>query len=140
LHSLLPSRVFQGKTGDFAFWDAKQHVTPACRVEPSSAEDVVTILTAVKENQCHFAIKSGGHARFAGASNADGGVTIDLVRLNKIELEADKKSATIGAGNRWGRVYRELEKDEVTVIGGRVASVGVGGVILGGKFSSQLIF
>jgi FAD/FMN-containing dehydrogenase len=91
----------------------------------------------VKENKCHFAIKSGGHARFAGASNADGGVTIDLVRLNSITLSADKKSVTIGAGNRWAEVYRSLEAENLTVIGGRVATVGVGGVILGGESSLQ---
>lgn len=96
---------------------------------------MVQILNLVKEHQCHFAIKSGGHARFAGASNADGGVTIDLVRLNSIKLSADKKSVTIGAGNRWAEVYRSLEAEDLTVIGGRVATVGVGGVILGGEFS-----
>lgn len=94
---------------------------------------MVRILNTVKEHGCHFAIKSGGHARFAGASNADAGVTIDLVRFNAIKLSTDKQSVTIGAGNRWAAVYRALEADNLTVIGGRVATVGVGGVILGGE-------
>lgn len=94
---------------------------------------MVEILKTVKEHGCHFAVKSGGHARFAGASNADGGVTIDLVRLDEVELAEDKKSVTIGAGNRWARVYRKLEEDDLTVVGGRAATVGVGGAILGGK-------
>jgi FAD/FMN-containing dehydrogenase len=114
-------------------WDAKQDVTPACRVEPGSAEDVKTILNTVKETQCHFAIKSGGHSRFKGASNAEGGVTIDLVRLDQIKLSADKKSVVLGAGLRWATVYRTLEADGLTVLGGRVATVGVGGIMLGGK-------
>ncbi|QDS68879.1 hypothetical protein FKW77_007619 [Venturia effusa] len=80
-----------------------------------------------------FAVKSGGHARFAGASNANGGVTIDLVRFDEIKLAEDKNSVMIGAGNRWGRVYRKLEENNLTVIGGRGASVGVGGLILGGR-------
>lgn len=125
--------MFIGQSGGFAFWDVKQHVTPACRVEPASALDVVEILQTVKEYGCHFAVKSGGHARFAGASNADGGVTIDLVRLNEVTLDSDKKSVVIGPGNRWADVYRKLEGDDLTVIGGRVATVGVGGLILGGQ-------
>lgn len=96
------------------------------------------ILQTVKEYACHFAVKSGGHARFAGASNADGGVTIDLVKLDEVELAGDKKSVTIGAGNRWSRVYRKLEGDKLTVMGGRVATVGVGGAILGGKSSFHI--
>ncbi|TLD35555.1 Proteasome subunit alpha type-4 [Venturia nashicola] len=135
LQSELSSRVFFAKFGNFAFWDAKQQVTPACRVEPASAQDVVVVLNTVKEHGCHFAVKSGGHARFAGASNADGGVTIDLVRLDEIGLAADKKSVRIGAGNRWGRIYRKLEGDKLTVVGGRVATVGVGGATLGGGIS-----
>jgi FAD/FMN-containing dehydrogenase len=131
----LHNQVFLGKSGNFSFWDAKQEVTPACRVEPESAQHIAQILNTVKEKQCHFAIKSGGHARFAGSSNADGGVTIDLVRLNSIKLSSDKKSVTIGAGSRWADVYRSLEAEHLTVIGGRVATVGVGGVILGGKLS-----
>lgn len=91
------------------------------------------VLETVKEYGCHFAVKSGGHARFAGASNADGGVTIDLVRLDEVGLAEDKKSVRIGSGNRWGKVYRKLEEDQLTVVGGRVATVGVGGAILGGK-------
>lgn len=91
------------------------------------------VLQTVKEHRCHFAVKSGGHARFAGASNADGGITIDLVRLDVVGLAEDKKSVTVGAGNRWARVYRTLEEDDLTVVGGRVATVGVGGAILGGK-------
>jgi FAD/FMN-containing dehydrogenase len=128
----LPDQVFLGKSGAFSFWDAKQDLTPACRVEPASAQDVKTILDTVKETQCHFAIKSGGHSRFAGASNAEGGVTVDLVRLNRIELSEDKKSVVVGAGLRWAEVYRKLELDGLSVLGGRVATVGVGGILLGG--------
>jgi FAD/FMN-containing dehydrogenase len=138
LISKLPEHVFLGKSGAFSIWDAKQDVTPACRVEPGSAEDVKIILNTVKKEKCHFAIKSGGHSRFKGASNAEGGVTIDLVRLNQIELSADKKSVFLGAGLRWAEVYSALEADGLTVLGGRVATVGVGGILLGGSLLSNL--
>ncbi|KAK3063092.1 hypothetical protein LTS18_002766, partial [Coniosporium uncinatum] len=135
LTSKFPEQVFLGKSGNFDLWDAKQDLAPACRAEPASAEDVRVVLEAVKEAQCHFAVKSGGHARFAGASNAEGGVTIDLVRLDEIRLSSDKKSVTIGAGNRWMEIYRALEAEGLTVVGGRVADVGVGGLLLGGGIS-----
>jgi len=128
-----PEQFFRGRSGNFDLWDAKQDLPPAYRVEPASSEDVRVLLEAVKEAQCHFAIKSGVHARFAGASNAEGGVNIDMVRLNEIRLSSDKKSVTIGAGNRWMEVYRALEAEGLTVIGGRVADVGVGGLLLGGQ-------
>lgn len=90
--------------------------------------------------QCKFAVKSGGHAAFAGASNIDSGVTIDLINLNQIVLSDDQTQASIGAGNVWYDVYTALQPKNVTVIGGRVSAIGVGGLTLGGGisfFSSQ---
>lgn len=132
--SLIPSQLFFGKDGDFAFWDAKQSdLTPACRVEPASAEEVSFILQTVVEAKCHFAIKSGGHARAAGFSNSEGGVTVDLVRMANVEVSSNKKSVNVGAGARWLDVYTALEEQGLSVVGGRVADVGVGGLTLGGK-------
>lgn len=90
--------------------------------------------TLVSE-QCNFAVKSGGHARDAGSSNVDGGVTIDLARMKNVEIAGDKKTAKVGAGARWGDVYTSVEKENLMVVGGRVADVGVGGLTLGGKLT-----
>jgi FAD/FMN-containing dehydrogenase len=70
---------------------------------------------------------------FAGASNAPGGITIDLRYLNGIELSEDQETASIGPGNKWGDVYEVLEPKGLTVVGGRVSHVGVGGFMLGGR-------
>ena len=83
--------------------------------------------------QCPFAVKSGGHAAFAGASNIQGGVTIDLVNLNQVQVSSDKTLTRVGAGNRWLDVYSKLDLQQLSVVGGRVADIGVGGLTLGGK-------
>lgn len=85
--------------------------------------------------QCKFAVKSGGHAAFAGASNIEGGVTLDLRKLNQIVVSADKKQTAVGAGNVWYDVYTKLQPMGLTVIGGRVSAIGVGGLTLGGGIS-----
>ncbi|KAF2104658.1 FAD-binding domain-containing protein [Rhizodiscina lignyota] len=137
LASALPSKVFLAKEGNFQYWDSKcADLQPACRLEPESAQDVATAYGIVKEHECQFAIKSGGHGLHPGASNVEGGVVFDLSRsLNTITISADKKTVDIGPGARWLQVYEELEKDELIVLGGRVADVGVGGLILGGGIS-----
>lgn len=78
-------------------------------------------------------MKSGGHAMFAGGSNAIGGITIDLKNLDGVELSEDESTVSVGPGNRWGSVYNKLEPKGLTVVGGRVSHVGVGGFMLGGK-------
>jgi len=73
-----------------------------------------------------------------GASNAPGGVTIDLSGIDDIDVSDDLESVRIGTGNRWAGVYRKLEPLNRTVAGGRNSDVGVGGFVLGGQFS-QLV-
>ncbi|KAM0263967.1 hypothetical protein ACHAQJ_001002 [Trichoderma viride] len=123
------------------YWAQQQALTrPACRFSPSSSEEVSLAVLTLRVTQCKFAVKSGGHAAFAGASNIDSGVTIDLINLSQIALSADKTQASIGPGNVWYDVYSYLQPHNITVIGGRVSAIGVGGLTLGGGisfFSSQ---
>ena len=89
-------------------------------------------LLLLRLTQCPFAVKSGGHAAFAGASNIQGGITINFAKLNEIVLSSDKSMTSVGPGNTWFDVYKTLEPENVQVIGGRVAAIGVGGLTLGG--------
>lgn len=84
--------------------------------------------------QCPFAVKGGGHTAFKGASSIEGGITISLERLNKIQALSNGV-ATVGAGSRWYDVYTTLEKSNLAVVGGRASSVGVSGLTLGGGIS-----
>jgi FAD/FMN-containing dehydrogenase len=72
---------------------------------------------------------------FSGASNIDGGLTIDLLKLNQVTVSADQIQTSVGSGNRWIDVYSVLEPKGLAVIGGRVADIGVGGLTLGGGMS-----
>ena len=69
-------------------------------MEPAGPEDISFILRTVVDSRCRFAIKSGGHERAPGGSNIEGGITIDLVRLNGIAVAEDRKSVKLGAGLR----------------------------------------
>ncbi|PMD66410.1 FAD binding domain-containing protein, partial [Hyaloscypha bicolor E] len=113
------------------FSQQQREVVPACVFLPASAEDVSQALRSIKEHQCHFAVKSGGHAMSAGASNAPQGITIDLRHLNRIELADDQLTTSVGAGTRWGEVYRRLEPLNLTAVGGRDSQIGAGGFVLG---------
>ena len=120
--------------GESSYWSNLQAETlPACRVEPVTAKDVSASLLITKFFGCPFAVKSGGHAAFKGASNSDGGLTIDLTSLSIIQVSSDNTLTQVGAGNRWIDVYTHLESLQLSVIGGRVADIGVGGLILGGN-------
>ena len=110
-------------------------MNPYCifRAPDKDAVSVVVLLSRL--SSCPFAVKSGGHAAFKGASNIEGGITVSLADLNAITVSSDKKTAAVGPGNTWNDVYTYLAKYELAAIGGRVAPIGTGGLTLGGGIS-----
>ncbi|KAH7380286.1 FAD binding domain-containing protein [Phaeosphaeria sp. MPI-PUGE-AT-0046c] len=119
-----------------SYWSACQRSpTPAAIFEPKSAKEVAIAVLLCKGAKCRFAVRSGGHAPMKNASSIDDGLVIDMKNLNTIQLSEDKSIASIGTGNRWEAVFRELEKDGLGVAGGRSGDVGVGGYTLGGGIS-----
>ncbi|KUI53149.1 Bifunctional solanapyrone synthase [Cytospora mali] len=92
-----------------------------------------------------FALRSGGHGTSLGASNIEGGITLDLGLSDWTRVVDNSQSADggeefaalvdIGPGARWRDVYAALDKHGLMVAGGRDGSVGVGGLLLGGGIS-----
>ncbi|RYP31090.1 hypothetical protein DL767_005934 [Monosporascus sp. MG133] len=121
-----------------SYFSAQQSaIHPACIVSPETTQDVSATVAwlMTKGNDCHFAVRSGGHTSWAGASNIAGGVVIDLRTLSTVELSADKSTILVGAGATWDAVYAKLDPLGLSVNGGRAAGVGVGGLTLGGGIS-----
>ncbi|KAK7756117.1 hypothetical protein SLS62_001709 [Diatrype stigma] len=108
----------------------QRSMQPACIVSPQSVEDVSTAVKALArlreedEQASRFAIRSGGHSSWAGASNIEGGSVIDLRSLNTVELSTDKSRVSVGVGATWGEVYEALEPHGLAANGGRAYQVG----------------
>lgn len=118
------------------FWSLQQkEPAPRCIVKPERAIDVSTIVLMSRLTQCSFAVRSGGHAAFRGASSADGGITVTFENMKGITLSQDRKIAAIEPGNIWYDIYLALQSHNVTVAGGRVSGIGIGGLITGGGIS-----
>jgi len=111
----------------------QQEIVPACFILPRSPRDVSDAIKIIIQHRCIFAVKSGGHAMFSGASNAPGGITLDLQYLNDLDISPDHSTAYVGPGNRWADVYDFLDPMNLTAVGGRDSQVGVGGFLLGGE-------
>jgi FAD/FMN-containing dehydrogenase len=92
------------------------------------------VLQIAKLTSCPFTVKSGGHAAFAGGSSIQDGILINLAKMNEVTLSKDRQTTRVGPGNVWSGVYKVLDSLGVSVVGGREAGVGVGGLTLGGEF------
>ncbi|KAH7549081.1 hypothetical protein BM1_10466 [Bipolaris maydis] len=118
------------------FWSQQQREpVPRCIFRPETAQEVANVVRVSQANKCRFAFRSGGHAQFAGASSADGGITVLFERMAGITLSEDKNIVSIGPGALWSDIYGNLAEHNLAVVGGRVADVGIGGLVTGGGIS-----
>lgn len=138
--SALPGKVFRPQDSEYAAASAhydslqEQALRPACILIPTSASDVANAIKILARHaSVHFAVTSGGCMPNSGAANIEGGVTINLQKLNQIELKENHSVVSVGPGARWGEVFEALDPLGLSTMGGRVANVGVGGLTLGGK-------
>jgi hypothetical protein len=116
-------------------WAQSAWAYPTCIFRPSSLAELQSVVPQLVNSQVKFSIRSGGHAPHRGMSSIDGGVLVDMSLFNELQYDAASQTARIGTGLRWGEVHSLLEQYEVTVVGGRIADVGVGGLTLGSGLS-----
>ena len=97
-----------------------------------SADDVARCVHWSTRNGIRLAARSGGHS-YGGYSTVQGGLVVDVSRLNGVALAPDHRTATVGAGAMLGEVYDRLyAAGHVTIPAGSCRTVGVAGLTLGG--------
>ena len=111
--------------------------SPGLVLQPENAEEVSRALLYAREQDVPLAVRSGGHG-ISGRSTLDGGIIIDLGKLNGIRVDGEK--AYLGPGARWGHVARELGRHGLGMSSGDYGDVGVGGLATAGGvgFMSRL--
>ncbi|KAF4944581.1 hypothetical protein FSARC_14636 [Fusarium sarcochroum] len=104
-------------------WSALARRNASAVFHPSSAEQVAKALQLVEFFGQEFAVRGGGHSPNPGWASIEGGLLISTDRLNTLHYDEAADVMSIGAGNRWGMVYKYLEKFGVLVTGGHSAPV-----------------
>ncbi|KAK3940694.1 hypothetical protein QBC46DRAFT_353986 [Diplogelasinospora grovesii] len=105
---------------------------PDCVVQPETAAHVQAIVKEARSRKLKITIKCNGHS-YAGHSTAFNGISLDLRKMRKAELDMKSKTVTINAGCQWGHVYETLINgghNGFIINGGRCPTVGVSGFML----------
>jgi alkanesulfonate monooxygenase SsuD/methylene tetrahydromethanopterin reductase-like flavin-dependent oxidoreductase (luciferase family) len=101
---------------------------PGLVLRPGSVDDVAAALAFAREQDVPLAIRSGGHG-ISGRSTNDGGIVVDLGKLDRIEvLDAASGRIRLGPGARWGHVANALAPHGLAMSSGDYGDVGVGGL------------
>jgi FAD/FMN-containing dehydrogenase len=102
---------------------------PAALIRVATAADVAAVINFARATDLALAVRSGGHSGFGGIDN---GLAIDLRDLNEIEIDTEARTVWAGAGLTAGEVTHSVEAHKLIVGFGDTASVGIGGLTLGG--------
>ena len=104
---------------------------PAAIVRPRNAADIAAVVAHARESGLELAVRSGGHS-FAGHGTSEGGIVLDLARLNALELDLESRTVRAGTGLTAGQVTAATVSHGLAVPFGDAAVVGIGGLTLGG--------
>ena len=107
--------------------------SPGIILRPGSPDEVADALAYASEHrEVPLGIRSGGHG-VSGRSTNDGGVVVDLRKLDSIGvLDEGARLVRIGPGARWGDVAARLSEHGWALSSGDYGGVGVGGLATAG--------
>lgn len=114
-----------------AVFNAMIQRRPAALAQCASPEDVTAALAFAQQHGLEIAIRGGGHS-VAGKGVTEGGLVIDLRRMNTVSVDPTAMTARIGGGATMSHLDRATQPHGLATTGGRVSTTGVGGFTLGG--------
>jgi len=83
-------------------------------VRPETTEEVSDIVKIANKYKIHM-VPRGGGADLVGGSVSEGGILIDLTRMNQIyEINLDDYYCVVGCGITWASMLSELQKKGMT--------------------------
>ncbi|KAL4949902.1 hypothetical protein BDW69DRAFT_187860 [Aspergillus filifer] len=102
-------------------------------IYPECPEDVSNALVFAQQHKIDLAVKGGGHTP-DGANSSDGGIVLDLGRMNKVSLHPDTSTLIAEGGALWRDVNNATAGTGFAVVSSSVGTTGVGGVTVQGGF------
>jgi FAD/FMN-containing dehydrogenase len=117
-----------------AVWnERKPERHPDAILIAADKDDVVAAVRLAKQRSWSIGIRSGGHS-WVGNGVRDGGLLLDLSRLNDVTVDAAARTAAVGPAAKGPALNEALAAHALFFPTGHAPTVGIGGFILGGGY------
>jgi FAD/FMN-containing dehydrogenase len=112
-------------------WNTAVDRRPALIMRPREAAGVARAVDLARTHDLPLAVRGGGHSP-AGYGTVDGGVVVDLSKMQRLEVDPERGVAEAEAGLTWGEYNARTHRHGLATPGGDVANVGIAGLTLAG--------
>jgi FAD/FMN-containing dehydrogenase len=114
-------------------WNAMWDRHPALIARPTGTADVVAAIRFARAAGMEIAVRGGGHS-VAGHCTTEGGLMLDLSRMNGVRVDAEAGRAWVQGGAQLAALDHEAQFHGLATTAGMISHTGVGGLTLGGGY------
>jgi FAD/FMN-containing dehydrogenase len=112
-------------------WNGMIDKRPSLIACCSGADDVINSVNFARAEDLVVAVRGGGH-NISGNAVCDGGLMINLSRMNSVRVDPVHRTARAETGTTWADFDRETQAVGLATTGGQVSATGIAGLTLGG--------
>lgn len=127
--------IFRGDPGYEAArrnWDPHTDRYPKVFVFALKTQDVANAIKWARHHHVPIRARSGRHALENNLSQVNGGIVIDVSKMQNIKLDKKNGTVIVETGNQVGRIAKTLAAQGFIAPFGDSPTVGIGGITLGG--------
>ncbi|KAL9606587.1 MAG: hypothetical protein Q9179_000241 [Wetmoreana sp. 5 TL-2023] len=123
----------EGYEASLKRWSETAEKRAGAVAQVTTPHEVAIAIRFARKHQVEQVIRGGGHGT-NGASSTEGGIVIDLSKMNRVTVDPENMTIAAEGGCLWKDIDEAAGNYGLAAVGGTVNHTGIGGLTLGGGY------